>query len=185
MTLGHLAPRVHIPVDPKVLFPSAFHSTSVIVQKMARLIELQGEADSSVEYGRFSFGMFALLIAAAYSSWTIQPTETRQVGEERSVIRLGLWKPCQTDFRQRENMYLHVNHGLLKPHQTTLSRMPREACCFSGRGWMSIYLETLRTGSVGLLTGLGDAEIACIRLCSLCAKASVVLWCRRYNENAI
>ena len=88
---------------------------------MARLVKLQGETDSLVEYERNSSRMSAVLIIVAVSSlWTIQPNETHQVGEMHLVMRLGSQKSCLTDFRQREHMYLHVSQNPPKPHQWTL-----------------------------------------------------------------
>ena len=122
-----------------------------------------------------------LIIVAVSSSWMIQPTETRQVGEEHSVIRLGSRKPSQTGFQQRENMCLCVSRNMLIPHQSTSYRTLHEACCFSGRGSMSTYQEVLRTGHP---PGLEDEETQYIGLRSLYAKVSGVLWCKRYDGDA-
>ena len=117
-----------------------------------------------------------LIILAVSSSWTIQPTITRQVGKEHSVIRLGLPKPSRKVFQQRGNMYLRISSNVFPVHQRTSYRMLHEVCCFSGRGWILTSQELLP---------LEDKEAQRIDLCSLYVKVSEVLWYRRYVGDAI
>ena len=151
---------------------------------MARLVELQSDAeDSLVEYAMNVFCFFALLIiVVVYSSWTTQQTMTRQVGEEHSVIRVGSRKFSKPGFQQRENMYLRISRNVFQVHRSTSYRMLHEVCYFSGRGWTLISPEILRTG---FSAELEDKETQYIDLSSLYAKVSGVLWCKRYDRDAI
>ena len=147
---------------------------------MARLVELQSDAGNSlVEYGMNVFCFFALLIIVVVSSsWTTQQIITRRVGKEHSVIRLGSSKTSRTGFQQHENMYLCISRNVV--HRSTSYKMLHEVSCFSGRSWTSISPEILRT--VG---SLEDKHSQCIDLSSLYVEVSGVLWCKRYDGDAV
>lgn len=174
-----ISPPGYIRGLPQCLHPDFIQPQLIDLYQMARLIELQEEADAFVEYEMYFSESFSLLIIVAVSSsWTIPPTEIIQVGEEPSVILLGSRKPSRTGFRQREDTYLHVSRKMLKPPRKTLYKTPREACCFSGHGW-----KVMRPGILPIThpAGLEDEETAFNGLYSLFAKVLGALWCNRYD----